>query len=106
MKKETFYVSVASHEISRIPFGNNTAFKIEATADEVRILRAKLDNMHNADMGSFWRAHVPIKPYHQDTANQDYDREITDVFQMLYNLGDKETQTHIESMEILTDRHM
>src|SRR5690625_6005323 len=78
MEKEKYYVSLASGEISRIRFGNNDDFTIQATADEVRLLRAKLDNMHASEIGSFWRAHVPIKPYHNDQANDDYDREITD----------------------------
>lgn len=106
MEKKKYYVSVASSEISQIPFGNNADFIIHATVDEVRILRAKMDNMHDAEMGSFWRAHVPIMPYHHDQANDDYDREITNVFEMIYNLGDEETQKHINSMGILADRHM
>lgn len=106
MQKKTYYVSVATHEISQIPYGNNADFKIEATSDDVRILRAKLDNMHNADRGSFWRAHVPIMLYHNDEANDTYDTEITGVFQMLYDLGDEQAQSHIESMGILSDRHM
>jgi len=106
MEKEKYYVSLASGEISRIRFGNNDDFTIQATADEVRLLRAKLDNMHASEIGSFWRAHVPIKPYHNDQANDDYDREITEAFQMLFDLGNEETRTHITQMEILTDQHM
>jgi len=106
MEKEKYYVSLASGEISQIRFGNNDDFTIQATADEVRLLRAKFDNMHDSEMGSFWRAHVPIMPYHNDQANDDYDREITEAFQMLFDLGNEETRTHITQMGILTDQHM
>lgn len=106
MEKEKYYVSIASGEISQIRFGNNDDFTIQATPEEIGLLRAKLENMHAAEMGSFWRSYVPIMPYHNDKANDDYDREITEAFQMIFDLGNEETRTHITQMEILTDEHM
>ncbi|WP_163971521.1 hydrolase [Oceanobacillus halotolerans] len=106
MDKKKFYVNVGSREISQIPYDNNDQFVIYATDDEVRILREKMDTMYNADIRAFFRSHVPIKPYHEDDANDDYDADETRAFQMLYELGDETTKQHIKEMDILPDKHL
>lgn len=106
MNKEKYYVSIASSEISQVKVGNNASFTIYATSDEVRSLRGKMDNMHDADMGAFWRSHIPIMPYHNDQSNDDYDVGITAALQEIYELGNDEAKSHIREMGILTDRHM
>lgn len=106
MEKKTYYVSVGSGEISQMKYGNNEDFIIQATQDEVRLLREKMSNMDNASFRSFFRAHVPIMAYHKDKANDDYDHNMTEAFQMMYNLGDEQTKSHIESMGVLSDDPM
>ena len=106
MEKKKYYVSMVSSEISQIEFGNNNDFTIHATDDEIKQLRTKMDNMHNADTRAYWRAHVPIMPYSNDKSNDDYDSELTEAFEMIYNLGDYEAKENIDSMGVLTDRHI
>lgn len=103
MNKEKYYVSVASREISQIKYGNNAEFTVYATDEEIRLLRAKLDNMYEADRGTYWRAHIPIMSYHQDQANDAYDAYMSEAYQMIYDLGDEEAKTHIMSMNVLND---
>lgn len=106
MEKKKYFVNVGTHEISQIEFGNNVDFIVYATDDDVRLLRAKMDNMHEAGIGTFFRAHVPIMSYHKDKSNENYDQGITEAFQMIHELGDEQTKKHIESMDVLGDRHM
>lgn len=106
MERKKYYVSIASTEISQIPYHNNDDFIIYATDHEVRMLREKMNNMYDANLGAFWRAHVPIVPYHNDQPNDDYDKGITEAFQMIYDLGDEKTKAHIETMGVLDERHM
>ncbi|MEC5424888.1 hydrolase [Virgibacillus sp. C22-A2] len=106
MERKKFYVSIASGEISQIEYSNNDEFIIHATEDEVVLLREKMNEMHEASMGAFWRAHIPIMPYHNDKANDKYDAGITEAYQMLYELGDEQAKDHIKSMGILEDNHM
>ncbi|SDQ29649.1 hydrolase [Virgibacillus salinus] len=105
MEKKKFYINLGSQEISQIKYDNNEEFVIHATEDEVRILRDKMDDMYNADYRAFFRAHVPIMPYHNDSSNDDYDIGITEAFQMIYDLGDENTKKHIDSMGVLSDGH-
>lgn len=105
MNRKKYYISMQSNEISRIPYGNNNEFVIYATSSEVRQLRDKMNHIGEADIATFWRAHVPFVPYHLATSNDDYDKNTAEAFQMIYDLGDKETKSHISSMGIFVDRH-
>ncbi|QKY69758.1 hydrolase [Lentibacillus sp. CBA3610] len=104
--KKKYYINLGSQEISQIKYDNNEGFIIYATDDEVRLLRQRLDGMDNADRDAFWRAHIPIRPYHNDKPNDDYDAGITEAFQMIHDLGNKETKQHIDDIGILRDDHL
>ncbi|HLS10469.1 hydrolase [Lentibacillus sp.] len=104
--KNKYYINLGSQEISRIKYDNNDAYIIYATEDEVQTLRSKLDGMHDSDFRAFFRAHVPIMPYHNDKPNDDYDGGITEAFQMIYDLGDAETKKHIDDIGVLTDNRL
>src|SRR5699024_2197788 len=101
MSKKTYFVNIASREISQIPFQNNTSFKIHATGDEVQLLRNKMNGLDYGDNLSFVRAHIPIYPYHHDKGNDLYDDNMIQAYQLIYELGDDSTQSHIDSMDIL-----
>ncbi|WP_284141477.1 MULTISPECIES: hydrolase [unclassified Virgibacillus] len=106
MEKKKYFVNVGSYEISQTKYHNNHVFVIYATDEEIKALRGKMDSMGEANMGTYFRAHVPIMAYHNDKANDVFDEEITEVYRMLYALGDKTTKEHVESMGILGDKHM
>ncbi|HLR67848.1 hypothetical protein [Virgibacillus alimentarius] len=106
MERKRYYVNVGTHEISQIPYGNNSIFTIYATDEEISILRAKMDNMHGAGIRSFFRAHVPILAYHKDKSNDDYDFGLNEALQLIYGLGDEQTKAHIESMNVLKNDYM
>ncbi|GAA0428493.1 hypothetical protein GCM10008983_00990 [Lentibacillus halophilus] len=106
MDRKKYYVNAGSKEISQVRFDNNDVFTIFATDDEVNTLRHKMNNMDASDTRTFFRAHVPIKPYHDDESNDDYDHEITEAYRMIHALGDDETKQHITTMGILSDRDL
>ncbi|WP_163536607.1 hydrolase [Gracilibacillus sp. YIM 98692] len=97
MEKKKYYVNIGTQEISQIPYGNNDHIVIHATDEEVFNLREKFNEMHDAEIGTFVRAHIPFVPYHHDTQNDDYDRGIQEVMQMIYQLADAETKKAMES---------
>ncbi|MDY0405273.1 hydrolase [Virgibacillus sp. 179-BFC.A HS] len=106
MEKEKYYVNLGTKEISKTKYHNNDTYVIYATPVEVEQLRSKFDHMDDAEYRTFLRAHVPIMPYHHDEGNDDYDRGITNAFQMLYELGDEQTKEHITNIGILRDNHL
>lgn len=103
-KKEQYFVSVATGKISQIPNGQDNDFVIQATSQEVEKLRRLFTNMDAADKMSHIRSAIPIVPYHNDEANEDYDHYITEAYEMIYNLGDEEARTSIDESGILSHR--
>ncbi|WP_458412149.1 hydrolase [Schinkia sp. CFF1] len=101
MEKSTYYISVGSREISKIKTASPFELEIEATENEIRTLREIFDEMYSADWMGFFRAHVPYVQYHYDRPNDQIDQNLTNVYQMLYELGKPETKQHIETMGIL-----
>lgn len=106
MGRKKYYVNMQSREISQIKYGNNADFTIYATEGEVQTLRQKLNQMYDAELGTFIRSHVPFIPYHHDQSNDDYDQGITEAFQMIYDLGNEEAKRHIKEMGVLDQHHM
>lgn len=102
MSKKKYYVNVRSREISQIPFQNNNDFTIHASNEEVMLLRKKLDQIHRAELDTFWRAHVPIMPYHRDAANDRYDQALLESFQMIYELGDEAAKEFMAESGLLS----
>lgn len=103
-KKEQYYVSIAQHKISQIPNAQDNDFTIMATRGEITELRHLFTEMDAADKRSHIRSAIPLQPYHDDQANQDYDESITSAYQMMYDLGDEEARDFIEQSRILSDR--
>lgn len=101
MEKKKYFVNVGTQEISQVRVGENDNFTIYATGEEVFHLRQQLTDMHDSDMQSFWRAHVPFVQYHWDESNDEYDKGLVSTFRMIHELGDEKTKEHIESMGIL-----
>lgn len=103
-KREQYFVSVATGKISQIPNAQDNDFKIMATQSEVNKLRRLFTNMYDADNMSHIRSSIPFQPYHDDKANDDYDYNLTEVYRMIYELGDEEAKSMIDEAGILSDR--
>lgn len=103
-QKEQYFVSVATAKISQIPNAQDNDFAIMATKREVDELRRLFTNMDDADKMSHIRSAIPFLPYHNDQANENYDHNITEAFQMIYELGDDEAKTLIDESGVLSHR--
>lgn len=103
MEKNNYYINIGTREISLNHDANNDDFIVSATEDEILELREIFDQMYNADIRSFFRAHIPAQPYHQDQSNDDYDVGMITAFRKIYELGDEQTKSHITQMGVLEE---
>ncbi len=101
MERKKYYVSIKTREISKTKVGDNDDFTVFATDAEIQSLRNKLDHIEGAEMAAYWRAHIPILPYHNDKGNQAYDEQLREALQMVYDLGDKDSRQFIAESGIL-----
>lgn len=106
MDKKTYYINVQAREISQVPFENNHHYQIHATTDDVEQLRRLFNQVADADRDAYWRSHIPFVPYHQDLANDQYDEAFTEALALLYELGNEETKSYIDSTGVLTNRSL
>ncbi|WP_337969980.1 hydrolase [Virgibacillus salexigens] len=104
MEKKKYYVNMGTGEISKLKYDNNEDFVIHATDDEIVLLREKLNEADASGIRTFFRAHIPVVPYHNDPSNDEFDNELMEAYRMVYQLGDEQAKSHIESMGILGDR--
>lgn len=102
-QKNTYYINVGSGEISRSSTDSPWNFKIEATDEEITRLRQIFDANYDEEIDGFWRAHIPFREYHHDRSNDEYDKHMLKVYQMIYELGDQEAKQHIDNIGILKD---
>ncbi|GIN42397.1 hydrolase [Heyndrickxia oleronia] len=101
--KNTYYINIGSGEISRSSTDSPWNFKIEATDDEITKLRQIFDANYDIEIANFFRSHVPALEYHHDKSNDDYDKHMIEVYQMIYDLGDETARQHIDQIGILKD---
>ncbi|MCM3113432.1 hydrolase [Lederbergia lenta] len=103
LKKNTYYIAIGSGEIMSTPTASPWQFKIEATDEEIKNLRALFDSSADNSVADFLRAHIPYRDYHRDPTNDIYDQNLFRAYETVHQLGDEEARSHIESMGILTD---
>lgn len=100
-EKKTYYIEIASGEISQSATSSSWNFKIEATDREIHALRKYFDRSESSEINNFIRAHIPFREYHHDPENDTYDQTLKQVYQLIYQLGDSEAKEEIKSMGIL-----
>ena len=101
MEKQTFYVSVQSGNILADKGDSPYEFEIEANEEEIKQLQSLFARRNEADWGTFLRAHVPIVPYSYDSSNDQYDQNLYEIYNKIYELGSQQTKYQIESLGIL-----
>lgn len=101
--RRKYYINMQSRKISEDNIQNEFPFAIYATDEEVGRLQRKFNEIYDAELSTYWRAHVPFIPYHKDGSNDQYDSLYTDVLEMIYNLGDEQTKQYIDQSGVLMD---
>ncbi|MBO0992472.1 hydrolase [Bacillus sp. SD088] len=101
--RQTYYISIGAGEIFSAPNVSPWQFKINATEQQISKLRQIFDSNYTNSIADFARAHIPWVEYHNDPTNDRYDANLTQIYQMIYELGDQETKDHIDSIGILNN---
>lgn len=102
--KGTYYINISSGEISQSGVDSPWNFQIQATEEEISILRRQLDQKEAGDFPNFIRAHIPFREYRYDKENDFQDEALKQVYKFIYQRGNEETKQWIESMGILVNK--
>jgi formiminotetrahydrofolate cyclodeaminase len=101
--KKRYYVSVQSDTVMHNQGDAAYEFEIDATEEEIARLQELFEDKSDDDNRAFLRAHAVAIPYHIDRENDDYDRDLTEIYRMLHKLGTEETKRHIARMGVLPE---
>ncbi|MGG4509723.1 hypothetical protein B5V89_13745 [Heyndrickxia sporothermodurans] len=99
----TYYIDITNGEILDTPIETNQQFKIIANHKELTQLKELFKKLYAADLETYARAHIPFLEYHHDSENHKYDQILTEVYQMIYQLGNEEARQYIIKNGILND---
>ena len=100
MEPQTYYISVSSRTIETQP-SRSEQLTIQATDEELELLRQKLDREDRDYARTSGRAMVPYKSAERDPATQTFSDNLLDLYAYVDELGTPETRAHIESMNLL-----
>ncbi|MCP1311840.1 hypothetical protein [Paenibacillus tyrfis] len=96
MEKKTYYIAVGSGEVLEPEdVTGNFEFEIRATEEEVDKLQEKFEELAIHEEDTAVRAAIPYRQNHSDEEN------LTEIYQMLHELGTPDTRRHIEAMNVL-----
>jgi hypothetical protein len=104
METQKYYIDIVNGEISKSEL-DTYHYVIHAADSDIKKLREIFNNLHQANLATFVRSHIPFLEYHHDRQNEIYDNGIKEMYSLLYELGDKETKNHIQSMGVLNSDH-
>lgn len=102
MRKQRYYVSVQAGTVMLNQGDAAYELEIEATEEEVLALQKLFEQLNASEFDTFIRAHIPAVPYHYDRENDVYDAHLKKIYELIYQLGTKETKEHIKSMGLIS----
>lgn len=103
MERQKYYVNIPHQVINTVRFSDQD-FVVQATKEEAHEIRALLESLREAEIGTFWRSHVPFMPYHRDPSNEQYDKTLTALFQKISDIGDEQAKSYVNESGVLSDR--
>lgn len=107
MEKQTYYVTIdisphAGQIRNKISLNDpDYDFEIRATEEEIHQLEELFERTQEKDFSNFFVAHIPYETKERLKENRTEDDYITQIYQMIYQLGTEETRKRIRESGIV-----
>ncbi|WP_410770919.1 hypothetical protein [Fontibacillus sp. BL9] len=102
IQKTPYYVSVTHRLIQEIP-NDSTEFEVLLDDEDLAILQDKIAGLSKEDEYTFKRAPVPYKSTDHDEATEHFNRQLTELYVLLYRTGSERTRKSIIEMGVLSN---
>ena len=76
------YVSIMHQAVYMNPKESPWEFEVLVDREIVPVFQKLFEQLNYVEGINFWRAHIPIKPYHMDKNNDQYDLKKKKVYKM------------------------
>lgn len=100
-ERSLYYVSVAHRLIQETP-NDSGEFEVQLDEEELTLLRDKLEALTAEDNYTFRRAPVPYKSADRDDAPEQFNKQLSEVYVLLYRTGTARTRTMLLESGILS----
>ncbi|MBU5673490.1 hypothetical protein [Paenibacillus brevis] len=100
-EKQTYYVSVAHRLIQESP-NDSAEFEVLLDEEELSLLQDKLNALTAEDDYTFRRAPVPYKSADHDDAPEQFNKQLSELYVLLYRSGTAKTRTMLMESGILS----
>lgn len=98
------YVSVKSQKLYLYPDESPWEFEIAVNREIIPVFQRLFDQLEDVEISNFWRAHIPIKSYHFDKENDQYDRRMKKLYALIHEFGDEESKHFVEQLPYFNPR--
>lgn len=92
------YVSVTNKKVFSYPDESPWEFEVVANREIIPVFQKLFEQLSITETSNFWRAHIPIRYYHLDKENDDYDTKMKKIYALIHEFGDQESKTFVEQL--------
>ncbi|WP_391116552.1 transposase [Psychrobacillus sp. L3] len=92
------YVSVTNKKVFSYPDESPWEFEVVANREIIPVFQKLFEQLSTVEASNFWRAHIPIRLYHEDRENDQYDRRMKKIYALIHEFGDEESKIFIEQL--------
>lgn len=100
------YVSVVHRKVYAYPDESPWEFEINANQEIIPVFDKLFDQLNVVEIKDFWRSHIPIKLYHHDKENDQYDIRMKKVYALIHEFCNPESRSFIEQLPYFQERRM
>lgn len=104
MDKKTYYITLrtglVTGEIREEINDASYDYAIEATPEEAYQLHRLFEEANGNDFWSYLHSHISLSNDFMNQDNDRYDRNLAEIYRMIYNLGTPQTRNQIEQLGI------
>ena len=104
MSLNKVYVSVTRRKVYIYPDESPWEFEVIANREIIPVFNKLFEQLGSVEASNFWRAHIPIKAYHFDKENDQYDRRLKKVYALIHEFGDEDSRSFIEQLPYFNER--
>ncbi|ALC84644.1 MULTISPECIES: transposase [Bacillaceae] len=98
MDLKKVYVSVSHRKVYIYPDESPWEYEIVADREIIPVFQKLFEQLSDAEMSNFWRAHIPIRLYHLDKENDEYDIRMKKLYALIHEFSNEESRSLIESL--------
>ncbi|QFF99775.1 transposase [Psychrobacillus glaciei] len=98
MSLNKVYVSIVHRKVYIYPDESPWEYEVNANREIIPVFEKLFNQLSSAETSNFWRAHIPIRYYHLDEENDEYDTKLKKLYALIHEFSNEESRSLIEKL--------